>query len=157
MLAVCLLCLTAGCKEKPVGESQEESETVSEVSEASEMFEPVSVPALALLYEESLTAKAISEGCIFTYKFCFDEEHHVFNAEAVIVFPNETSAKEEYLLLAEAGYPNLTLDGLTLSFAFPRKECPYYGISFEVLPYLLEDTIYEIVEVVPAAEENLEE
>ena len=157
LLAVCLLCLICGCKETPVGESPEGSEPVSGNSEASEAFETVSVPALALLYEESLTAKAISEGCIYTYKFCFDEEHLVFNAEAVIEFPYEAWAKEEYLVLAEEQYPNLVLDGQTLSFAFPKKECPYYGISFEVLPYLLENTIYEIVEVIPATEESAEE
>lgn len=152
----------ASCEEnKPESSAPAVSEFSSEKTAESRAEtspeESEELPVLILEYDEYLVAKAERDGFSYRYTYCFDENDLVFNAEARIVFPDEKSAAEEYKQLKEKEYPNLLLEGNVLTFAFPKKECPYYQISFEVLPYLLETTIYEITEICPRPAECSEE
>lgn len=159
LIAICGLCLY-GCKETP-----EESLNVNTYSEptaevSAEAWSEESLPektALVLLYEYYIRAYAERDGFTYEYTYCIDSEGFVFNAEAVITFPAEEDAETEYIKLLQAEYPNLEADGATLSFAFPRKECPYFGVSYTALPYLLQETIYTVTDsVLPEKSESSE-
>lgn len=161
LLLACVLCGCAFCGCGPVAPSGNGSEipasSVPSAPPEESSEEPLpSTEGIALLYEEYIVAGAERYGYSYLYTFCFGDDHTVFNAEAEIAFPDEKRAKDEYRQLALLEYPNLSLHGRLLKFAFPRKECPYYGIRFDVLPILLADTIYEIREVHPAPEDDPE-
>lgn len=144
--SLCLLCtLFCGCQTEPSRPADET--TVSDGSE-NERIPPDLPPseAVILLYEDYLTAKGEQGGIGYTYTYCFGHDGTVFNAIAEIKFPAVDAAVHAYRKLLKSGYPNLHLDGSTLTFAFPRKECPYYGISYRALPILLEETIYTVTE-----------
>lgn len=170
LLALLTVCLLVSCKEEPEpsdgsAPDQKESTVVSsdagndasavtsdgvsdgvdeDVSE-----EEVSLPppeAIVLLYTDYLTVRTEQDGLEYEYTYCFDTNQEVFNAVAVIRFPTEEAAKREYNWLRISRYPNLELEGDSLSFCFPKKECPFYGISYRALEVLLEETVYEIVD-----------
>lgn len=114
--------------------------------------------AIVLLYTDYLTVHAEQGGMEYEYTYCFDTEQRVFNAVAVIRFPTEADARKEYVRLLEQGYPNLQLEGTSLSFCFPRRECPFYGISYRSLELLIEEeTVYEIVDSHPPEESKPDE
>lgn len=144
LIALCGLCLF-GCGDTPAESSDFETETTEESAEEESLPEK---EALVLLYEYYIRASTVQDGFTYEYTYCIDDEGAVFNAEAVIVFPAEKDAEAEYKKLLLAGYPNLELNGRALSFAFPRKECPYFGISYTALPYLLEDSVYTVTDAV---------
>lgn len=167
-LLLCAVLFAVGCSSEGGGSSGELSRTEASAASSSRVEESVfieetaseeseAVVRIELESDEWLSARTEKDGIAYTYKFLFDKADKVFNAEACIVFPDEKSADAEYGRLAVRKYPNLCLDGRTLCFAFPKKECPYYGITFEVLPYLLENTIYEITEICARPEESSEE
>lgn len=152
LLAVCLL---ASCKHAPVPPEEspaEQSPAPAETESTSEEPAPEDVEelpppeAIVLLYTDYLTVRAVQDGLEYQYTYCFDEEQRVFNTVALIRFPTEEAAEREYNWLRRRSYPNLQLEGTSLSFCFPRKECPFYGISYRSLEILLEETVYEIVE-----------
>lgn len=163
-------CLFASCKGEPAPSSSgEESAALSSASDPSveESADPseepdlsgeeseVSLPpleAVVLLYTDYLTVRTMQDGLTYEYTYCFDAEGEVFNAVAVIRFPEEEAAQREYDWLRMNSYPNLELDGTVLTFCFPRKECPFYGISYRALEVLLEETVYEIVDRHPPEE-----
>lgn len=169
LLAVCLLASCgngadggsslASSGESPAGPSSEAVESPEEsVPEESGETDPAeaeseeSLPppeAIVLLYTDYLTVSTRQDGLTYEYTYCFDAEQTVFNAIAVIRFPTEEAAEQEYEWLRRNGYPNLELEGSALSFCFPRKECPFYGISYRSLEVLLEETVYEIVDKHP--------
>lgn len=158
MLMVGLLCvlLLFGCQDSPDASSV--TEVTCSLSESSEEESLPEKEALALLYNYYVTAEGSDGGFVYRYTYCIDEKGTVFNAEACITFPTEESAQAEYKKLLYAGYPNLEMDGNTLLFAFPRKDCPYFGVSYTALPYLLEETPYTVVDsVLPEAGEVTEE
>ena len=152
-----------GCSDEVSESSDEQSLSTSFVSVQSEPVSQASseenedLPVLELVYDEFISASTEIDGFSYSYIYCFDEDDLVFNAQACIVFPDKESAKAEFMQLKQKRYPNLLLDGKTLSFVFPKKQCPYYGISFEALPYLLENSIYEINEICPRPDEISEE
>ena len=150
--AACLLIACVDANER--SDSGESSGISEETSVAYSKEETASSPSVILLYNESITATAEKDGFFYRYTYCFDISHKVFNAEVQIIFPDEEHAIDEYRQLLKKQYPNLVRDGKSLAFIFPRKECPYYGIRFDVLPYLLENTIYEITEICPAEPET---
>lgn len=156
VLFVCLLCvLLIGCTDGTDASSAAESSSPpAESSETESLPEP---EALALLYEHYITAEGVTDGFTYRYTYCIDEYGKVFNAESCITFPTADAAETEYVKLLRAGYPNLILDGSTLSFAFPRKECPYFGVTYTALPYLLEETPYAVVDSVLPAEGEVSE
>ncbi len=157
LLAVCLL---AGCEQPPSpGVSVEDSSVeVSETSE--ESSEEESLPekqVLVLLYDHYITANAKSDGIYYEYTYCFDEEGRVFNALAKLIYPTAEKAETEYYQLIKAEYPNVELKGNELSFSFPKKKCPYFGITYTALPYLLEESVYTVTDFcLPEAEESAE-
>lgn len=168
LCTVCALlasCLLTACVNEPNGVSTDESSAVQSTeatteptSEAtlsdeetdrtgSESEDSLPPPeAIVLLYTDYLTVQAEQGGLLYEYTYCFDGEGRVFNAVAVIRFPTEEEASREYNWLRRNSYPNLELEGASLSFCFPRKECPFYGISYRSLEILLEETVYEIVD-----------
>ena len=178
MVALLLtVCLLASCDGKPGPDGSGESSAAgspaadsssvspeapdgSEAPEGSaeaeaEGSETVSLPppeAIVLLYTDYLKVQTRQDGLVYEYTYCFDEEQRVFNAIAVIRFPTEEEALREYNRLRMNSYPNLVAEGSSLSFCFPRKECPFYGISYRSLEVLLEETVYEIVERHPPEE-----
>ena len=141
--------LSEGSEETEESEVTESTES-SEESEESESLPPPE--AIVLLYTDYLTVRAEQGGLVYEYTYCFDGEQRVFNAVAVIRFPTEEAAVREYNWLRRNSYPNLELEGTSLSFCFPRKECPFYGISYRSLEVLLEETVYEIIERHPPEE-----
>lgn len=159
LLTVCLL---ASCKggtdpvSEGTGSSEEESVSApSKIPDEAETASEESLPpaeAIVLLYTDYLTVRARQDGLVYEYTYCFDEAGSVFNAIAVIRFPTEEAAQREYAWLRKNSYPNLELDGTSLSFCFPRKECPFYGIPYRSLEVLLEETVYEIIERHPPEE-----
>ncbi len=154
ILWFCLLCvLLVGCA--PVQEESSDLETTSVPSESSEEESLPEKEALALLYNYYITAEGTSEGFTYRYTYCIDSEGKVFNAEARITFPSAESAEAEYKKLLIAGYPNLLQEGNALSFAFPRRGCPYFGVTYTALPYLLEETPYTVTDSVLPAEGEL--
>ncbi|MBQ3002809.1 MAG: hypothetical protein IJD82_03665 [Clostridia bacterium] len=151
ILLIGLLCvLLAGCA--PIHEESSAAEVTSAPAESSEEESLPEKEALALLYDYYITAEGGSDGFTYRYTYCIDEEGKVFNAEACITFPDTDSAEAEYKKLLLAGYPNLVLQENALSFAFPRRDCPYFGVSYTALPYLLEETPYTVVDSVLPAE-----
>jgi|GEM_PF-1246441 len=156
LLALLLCVLLVGCTHAPT-----ESSVAEETSSADTSSEEESLPekeALALLYNYYITAEGEADGFLYRYTYCIDDEGTVFNAEACIVFPTAESAASEYKKLLIAGYPNLALEETMLSFAFPRRDCPYFGVSCTALPYLLEETPYTVVDsVLPPIEEISED
>lgn len=165
------ICLLVSCEDKPgpdssgdrpEAQSSASPEAVSDASDETETesAEEISLPppeAIVLLYTDYLRVQAQQDGLVYEYTYCFDEEHRVFNAIASIRFPTEQEAVREYNRLRMNSYPNLAVDGSTLTFCFPRKECPFYGISYRSLEILLEETVYEIIErhpPVPPEESN---
>ncbi len=137
-----------GC-EPPVTESSNAASsdlTVPSMNESSAEEQVSAGQNIILLYTDYITVSAHQDGISYEYTYCFNKEHCVFNAIAAITFSSEEDAKKEYRTLAEQEYPNLQLDGTRLSFSFPRKECPYYGISYQALSILLQETIYEITD-----------
>ena len=169
LLAVMLAaCLVSSCVKEPSPASSEESkpaestpaEAPSGEETEDESFD-LSLPqpeAIVLLYTNYLTVQAEQDGIFYEYTYCFDTEDRVFNAVAVIRFPTEKEAHREYAWLLERGYPNLQVDGKSLTFCFPRRECPFYGISYRSLELLLtEETVYEIVDSHPPEEGGGEE
>ena len=162
-------CLLVSCVREEAPGSSDGSEETRSAESVSSMEETVdessdeegSLPAseaIVLLYTDYLTVHAEQDGIAYEYTYCFDAEQCVFNAIAVICFPTQAEAKKEYLWLLERGYPNLRVDGSSLTFCFPRRECPFYGISYRSLELLLaEETVYEIVDSHPPAQnENSE-
>ena len=154
ILLLCLVCLW-GCEQAP--EVSSESNGVQETSSEESSFPPEesseeeeSLPEkqnLVRLYEYYITAAATSEGIVYQYTYCFDEEGKVFNAIAMLTYPSNEQASAEYRDLLMAEFPNVELEDNRLSFSFPKKECPYYGISYTALPYILEEeSIYIIME-----------
>ena len=159
LLAACLL---AGCEQPPspaVSEGGESSVEESEFSE--ESSEEESLPEkqiLVLLYEYYITAGVKSDGIFYEYTYCFDEEGRVFNAVAKLIYPSRKKAETEYYQLIKAEYPNVELKGNELYFSFPKKKCPYFGITYTALPYLLEESVYIITDFnLPEEEEVSEE
>lgn len=152
-MLLCLVCLW-GCEQAPEvsSESSGVQKTSSEESSLppEESSEEESLPEkqnLVLLYEYYLTAAATSDGIVYQYTYCFDEEGKVFNTVAILTYPTEEAAAKEYRDLLMAEYPNVELEENRLSFCFPKKQCPYYGISYTALPYILEEeSIYMIME-----------
>lgn len=172
LLTLCLLASCGGISgERPAAGSSKEEELVSdpsespdapEESEESESAGAESLPppeAIVLLYTDYLTVRAEQDGLVYEYTYCFDEAGKVFNAIAVIRFPTEAEAEREYTRLRKNSYPNLELEGASLSFCFPRKACPFYDIPYRALEILLEETVYEIVDRHPPEErsESIEE
>lgn len=167
LCAVCALLLAAGClfaackTETGTGTSGESTAVQSSASEEpkdgsdvpaedEDDEDPLPPPeAIVLLYTDYLTVRTEQDGLEYEYTYCFDAEQAVFNALAVIRFPTEEAAKREYDWLRRNSYPNLELEGCSLSFCFPKKECPFYGISYRALEVLLEETVYEIVDSHP--------
>lgn len=167
LLALLTVCLLVACKEEPKpsdgsAPGQTESTVVSEIEsdtasedvsdEETDSEDEVSLPppeAIVLLYTDYLTVRTEQDGLAYEYTYCFDTNQEVFNAVAVIHFPTEEAAKREYNWLRISRYPNLELEGTSLSFCFPKKECPFYGISYRALEVLLEETVYEIVDSHP--------
>lgn len=164
-----LACLLASCAKDPPSASSDETteattETTSDESgeetgeESGDVSIEESLPppeAIVLLYTDYLTVQTEQDGLRYQYTYCFDEEERVFNAVAVIDFRTEEDARREYVSLRKRGYPNLELDGTSLSFCFPRRECPFYGISYRSLEFILEDeTVYEIIDRHYEIEEN---
>ena len=163
LLAVCFL---ASCKTEPEQTSsagsasepsspetsaseQPETGDASDVSGDLESEDEVSLPppeAIVLLYTDYLTVRTEQDGLEYEYTYCFDANQEVFNAVAVLRFPTEEAAQREYNWLRINRYPNLELDGASLSFCFPKMECPCYGISYRALEVLLEETVYEIID-----------
>lgn len=154
---LCLLllagCLLVSCKKETDPLSGEQSSTSREAASTSDLTEdesngdPLPPPeAIVLLYTDYLTVRTMQDGLTYEYTYCFDEEQKVFNAVAMILFPTEEAAKREYDWLRSNSYPNLELEGTSLSFCFPKKECPFYGISYRALEVLLEEMVYEIVD-----------
>jgi ABC-type Fe3+-hydroxamate transport system substrate-binding protein len=148
LLAVCLL--AAGCGvtetsslEESTASSEEESVAVEDSSEEESLPEK---QILVILYEYYLTAGVESEGIFYEYTYCFDEEGRVFNALAKLTYPSPEKAETEYYQLIRAEYPNVELEGNVLSFAFPKKKCPYFGITYTALPYLLEESVYTVTD-----------
>ncbi len=141
-----LLCtLPSGCEKQPAAPSEETN--VNSGAESGQVSEQLPPPeAVVLLYDDYLTAEGEQGGIGYTYTYCFGRDGTVFNAIATIRFPEETAAAQAYRKLRKSEYPNLLLNGSTLTFSFPRKECPYYGISYRALPALLEETIYTVTD-----------
>lgn len=153
--------LLAGCEQPPapqVSAGKESSAEESEVSE--ESSEEESLPekqVLVLLYDYYITANVKSDGIYYEYTYCFDEEGRVFNALAKLIYPSEEKAETEYYQLLKAEYPNVELKGNELTFSFPKKKCPYFGITYTALPYLLEESVYTVTDFcLPEAEESSE-
>ncbi len=162
LLLISLLCLW-GCEQTPPPAA--ESSVSSAISEASSLppeeseQEEESLPekqTLILLYEYYITAEATADGIIYQYTYCFDEEGKVFNTIAALTYPTEEAAQTEYRDLIMSEYPNVELEGNRLTFAFPKKECPYYGITYTALPYILEEeSIYAVTDsYLPVPEEE---
>jgi hypothetical protein len=153
ILLLILVCLW-GCEQTPEvsSESSGAQETSSEESSIppEESSEEESLPEkqnLVLLYEYYITAAATTEGIVYQYTYCFDEEGKVFNAIAVLTYPSNQQATAEYRDLLMAEFPNVELEDNRLFFSFPKKQCPYYGISYTALPYILEEeSIYTITD-----------
>lgn len=146
---------SGGTDASPQASGPSEETASVEASEESSLPSP---EAIVLLYTDYLTVHTEQDGMEYEYTYCFDAEHRVFNAVAVIRFPTEADARKEYVWLLEQGYPNLQLEGQSLSFCFPRRECPFYGISYRSLELLLaEETVYEIVDSHPPEESAPEE
>lgn len=147
-LALCASC--AGTSEPSDPSEPPESSVISETpsepsTEAEESLPPVET--ILLVYTDYITAQTTQHGIAYTYTYCFDEEGKVFNAEADLRFPDEASSLREYRRLRDLGYPNLEREGPSVHFCFPRKECPFYGVSYRALEVLLaEETVYEIVD-----------
>ena len=144
------LCILAGCApaRPPAAETTEQTSEPPQNSHA-DSSEEISLPTtepLALIYTDYITVQTRQDGIAYTYTYCFDEHACVFNAIATLQFSKEADARNNYLRLAADGYPNLKLNGTQLSFAFPRRECPYYGISYRALWCMLDDTVYEITD-----------
>ena len=153
--------LLAGCEQPPspaVSVSGESSEAESEIPEDSS--EEESLPekqVLVLLYDYYITANVKSDGIFYEYTYCFDEEGRVFNAVARLIYPTAEKAETEYYQLLKAEYPNVELKGNELFFSFPKKKCPYFGITYTALPYLLEESVYIITDFNLPAEEDVSE
>lgn len=153
LILLSLLCLW-GCEREQPPQSQESISSAasqeSSLPEAESSEEEISLPekqSLVLLYEYYITAEATADGILYRYTYLFDEEGKVFNAIAMITYPSEEAASTEYLDLLMAEYPNVELEGNSLTFSFPKKQCPYYGITYTALPYLLkEESIYVVTD-----------
>lgn len=125
-------------------------------NESEEFSYPEATESLVLVYKAYITVHAVKDNIDYTYTYCFNDKNTVFNAQACVTFPTQESAYRVYCKLADSEYPNLTLDGCCVSYAFPRKECPYYGVSFRALQHMLGETVYEIVDLQsPEAEESI--
>ncbi len=158
IFAICLLCVLLLCACADGADTSSVTDVTSSPSESSEEESLPEKESLALLYSYYITAEGQVDGFAYRYTYCIDEEGTVFNAEACITFPSAESAEAEYKKLLFAGYPNLILEENTLSFAFPRKECPFFGVSYTALPYLLEETPYTVVDsALPEAGEVTED
>lgn len=162
LLLLSLLCLWGCAQEKPPATEESTSSAVSAESslpQAESSEEEISLPekqSLVLLYEYYITTAATSDGIVYQYTYCFDEEGRVFNAVAVLSYPTEEAAAKEYRDLLLAEYPNVELEENRLTFCFPKKQCPYYGITYTALPYLLEEeSIYVVTDsYLPQPEEE---
>ena len=160
LLAVCLGCV--GCSALETSSAPESSASSMEESVAVEdSSEEESLPekqVLVLLYDYYITATVKAEGIYYEYTYCFDEEGRVFNAVAKLIYPSKEKAEKEYRQLLLAEYPNVELKGAELTFSFPKKKCPYFSITYTALPYLLEESVYTIVDFcLPQEEEESEE
>ena len=161
LLLLSLLCLW-GCEQSPPPKVEGNTPSLSEQESSlpsEDSSEEESLPekqSLVLLYEYYLTAAATSDGIVYQYTYCFDEEGKVFNTVAMLTYPTEEAAAKEYRDLLMAEYPNVELEENRLSFCFPKKQCPYYGISYTALPYLLEEeSIYTVTDsYLPTPEEE---
>ncbi len=145
----------------PPAEPSASEPSASEPSVPPVSEEPSLPPSetILLVYTDYLTVQTTQNGIAYTYTYCFDDDGNVFNAEADLCFPDEASSRGEYRRLRALGYPNLAREGTSVRFCFPRKECPFYGISYRALEVLIaEETVYEVVEAhlpepaVPSAE-----
>lgn len=160
LAALFAVCLLVSCTDEPEPASSSvssgESVPAAQPSASGETDETNALPgdeaslpppeAIVLLYTDYLTVRTEQDGLAYEYTYCFDTEQCVFNAVAVIRFPTEEEARREYQWLRKRSYPNLELEGATLSFCFPRRECPFYGIPYRSLEVLLEETVYEIID-----------
>ncbi len=150
-LALCASCAGTSEPSEPP-ESSVVSEASSAPSESSASAEGLLPPVetILLVYTDYITAQTTQNGIAYTYTYCFDGEGKVFNAEADLRFPDEASSLREYRRLRALAYPNLEREGTTVHFCFPRKECPFYGVSYRALEVLLaEETVYEVVDCHP--------
>lgn len=148
-LALCASCGGTSVPSAPSEPSEPLSASASDPSTPSPDEETSFPPAEAILlvYTDYITAQTSQNGITYTYTYCFDGEGKVFNAEAELRFPDEGSAEREDHRLRALAYPNLEREGTSVRFCFPRKECPFYGVSYRALEVLLaEETVYEIVD-----------
>ncbi len=144
-LALCAACSVPSEPSEPPSVPSEASVSSAPSEQSSESLPPVEV--VLLVYTDYITAQTSQHGITYTYTYCFDAEGKVFNAEADLRFPDESAAEREYRRLRALSYPNLEREGASVRFCFPRKECPFYGVSYRALEVLLaEETVYEIVD-----------
>ncbi|MBR5264418.1 MAG: hypothetical protein IKV50_06965 [Clostridia bacterium] len=159
LLAVCLVC--GGCSVSETSSAEESTSSMEESVAVEGSSEEESLPEkqiMVILYEYYLTAGVESEGIRYEYTYCFDEDGRVFNALARLTYPSPEKAETEYIQLIKAEYPNVELEGNVLTFAFPKKKCPYFGITYTALPYLLEESVYTVTDFLfPEENESSEE